>query len=130
MTIRSETGFSEFGCLKIGGVGDAQHRAGAAGPAQFRLGGYQHFCRYIQPEQPRMWETIADQRQIAAGAAADFQNAGASWNVELADQRVAAEQIIFAGKVVEMPLGAIHPVHAVGMAAACTGLDRRHAVFL
>ena len=58
------------------------------------------------------------QHKIAAGAAAEFQH-GAAWrHIEPGDHAVAAEQIIFAGQVVDMALVAVDAVHQRRMADA------------
>ena len=49
--------------------------------------------------------------QVAGRAAADLQHPAAGRRVEPADQPVAAQQVVLAGDVVDMPLPTIDPIH-------------------
>ena len=59
----------------------------------------------------RLLGTSANTNEIAGGTAADFHDCLARSCVQLLDQPVAAKKIIFARKIVDMPLMAIDFVH-------------------
>ena len=75
------------------------------------IAGFQHFAGNIDTEKLRVLVTPCRRHQIAAGAAADFQHMISARRIEAADQEIAAEQIIAAREIVDIPLAAIHPIH-------------------
>src|SRR4051794_8695228 len=82
------------------------------GTLQFRRCDLQHGLGRVKPEQACRRVAVADQGKVAPGAAADVENGLARSGVELRDQPVAAEQVVFAGEVVDVLLRPVHPVHA------------------
>ena len=61
-------------------------------------------------------ETWRRLHQVAAGAAAEFEDGAARRHGKAVDQPVAAEQIIFAGEIVDVALVAVDAVHQIRMA--------------
>ncbi|MNZ84009.1 hypothetical protein D3C78_1027530 [compost metagenome] len=125
-------GLAEFRSTEGGGIGHAQNGA-------FRLAGeilgcgQQHFGGNVEAKQFRVRKLAAGQQQVAAGAAADFQQGAALRHVEAGNGSVATEKVIFAGNIVDMPLVAIHAVHQARMRAVCKThifADGFHAIAL
>jgi len=103
------------GRVEAGGItmGDA-HRTAQSGALDRRYRRGQHLRRDIEPEQRRTGVTPGGANEIAAGAAADFQHAGAGCGPQSVDQLITAEQVIAPRQVVDVALPAVHLVHAAG----------------
>ena len=65
----------------------------------------------IDTEEARVGIAPRGENEIAPGAASDLKYARARLRAELSDQRIAAEQVIFSGEVVDVTLTPINPVH-------------------
>ena len=64
------------------------------------------------------------EHDVAAGAAAELEHRAARRHVQPGEHPVAAEQVVFAGQVVDVALTAIDAVHQRGVAVGM--VDRAH----
>ncbi len=112
---------------RVQGFGDpvCQGRA-HADALQLRGGDLQHRLGRVQAEEPSRRVALADQREVAAGAAADVQQRLAGLQIQLVDQPVAAEQVVFAGEVVDVLLRPVHPRHTLADVRRGRLQDGRH----
>ncbi|MCY1176184.1 hypothetical protein D9M73_164470 [compost metagenome] len=81
----------------------------------------QHRFRNIDAVEARIGPTPGRRDQVAPSAAADFQHAAAGRRRDAFDQRIASEQIIFAGQIIDMALRPIDRIHMSGMARVDRG---------
>ena len=105
--------------------------AGGTGAGDVHLRRLEHFSRDIETEKPRLRIAFGYQSQITPGAHPDFQHGPARRDIEFADQTVPPEQIIFAGKIIDMALDRILRIHGAGMVHVAAVMLRpaRHQPF-
>ena len=71
----------------------------------------QHLARRIDAVERRLRMALGQQHEVARCAAADFADMIGLADGELFDQPVAAEQIVLAGEIVDVPLMTVHLIH-------------------
>jgi hypothetical protein len=110
-----ETFRAKISGQKGGGIGDAEighlrHAVEGTASAQ------QHLLRDVEPKELGRGKAPMREQQVAPRAAADFEQRTTERHVQAVDRPVAAEKIVFASEVVDVPLVAVHAVHQAGMA--------------
>jgi hypothetical protein len=80
-------------------------------------GGRQHLGGDVEAEEARLRIACGRDRKVASRTASKFQNGVAGCRVQPLDQPVAAEEVVFAGQIIDVPLTAVDAVHERGMAA-------------
>ncbi len=85
----------------------------------------EHRRRDIEAEVVRARIAPRRENQIAPRAAGDLENAAAVGRSKLREQAVAAEEIVFAGGVVDVPLAAVDHIHMQRGAGRALGCGRR-----
>ena len=83
--------------------------------AQGRARALEHFGGNIEAVEPHPRPRLGDLVEIAPGAAGNLQHPHPRLGRQPGDQRIAPEQVIFAGQVIDVPLPAIDLVHQGGV---------------
>ena len=81
------------------------------GAVHFRTRGFEHRVGSVEAVKIRRRATLGEDNKIPGCSAPDLQHGFAIANIHLIKEPVAAQEIILACEIIEIPLKAIHPVH-------------------
>ena len=76
--------------------------------------GIEHRVRNVEPVEAGIRIAPRGEDEVAPGAARDLEHAASGGRLQLGEQAVAAEQIVFARRVVDVALVAVDGVHVLG----------------